>query len=267
MIYSVNMSNKTDKSISNIEILENLEDFGLNETESKVYAALLETGGGSVNSIAEVAGIKRTTAYSTLDGLVKQGLARFDEFGLKRKIVPEDPGRLKAILDHKQRKLTKTLPTLEALYNLKGNESFIKYYKGFKAIQPLYEQLIKDIRPGQEYCVISNQQMWHDTDPSYFTDFSTRRGKLPIKLRIILEQNERSRQYFEKRRLYNADIRFLPKGVKLETNLVITPQRTLIHQLVQPVIALVVENQSFIKMHQEMFKLMWSSLPPEADES
>lgn len=257
------MSNKSDKNIHNSEILKNLEDFGLNETESKIYAALLSTGGGPVNLIAEVAGIKRTTTYSTLDGLIKQGLARFDEFGFKRKIVPEDPTRLKEILEQKQSKLTKTLPTLEALYNLKGNESFIKYYKGFKAIKPLYEQLIKDIQYEEEYFVLSNQQRWHDADPEYFENFSIRRGRLHIKLKMIFERNERSEEYYKKRKLYNADIRFLPENVKLETNLVITPQKTLIHQLVEPVVALVVENDSFIKMHQEMFRIMWNSLSPE----
>ncbi len=43
--------------------------------------------------------------------------------------VPEDPERLKMILEEKSTKLSKTLPALEALFNLKGNESFIKYYK------------------------------------------------------------------------------------------------------------------------------------------
>ncbi|MDB5204278.1 MAG: Transcriptional regulator, TrmB [Candidatus Taylorbacteria bacterium] len=260
------MSKKSDKIISNIEILKSLEDFGLNETESKIYAALLSTGGGSVSTIAEAAHIKRTTTYSTLDGLIKQGLARFDEFGFKRKIVPEDPQRLKVILEQKQIKLTKTLPTLESMYNLKGNESFIKYYKGFEAVKPIYEKLIQDIGPNEEYFVLSNQKMWHERDPIFFEDFSVRRGRLPIKIKIILEQNDTSQRYFERRKLYNAEIRFLPKDVKLETNLVITPQRTLIHQLVHPIVALIVENNSFIKMHQEMFRIMWNSLPKEEDE-
>lgn len=134
---------------------------------------------------------------------------------------------------------------------------------GFKSIKPLYEQMIRDIRPEEEYFVLSNQSKWHDADPDYFADFSTRRGRLKIKLKMILERNERSEEYYKKRKIYNADIRFLPKDVKLETNLVITPQRTLIHQLVQPIIALVVENDSFIKMHQEMFRIMWNSLPTE----
>ncbi len=257
------MSNKIDKNTNISLISENLEQFGLNQTESKIYAALLSTGGGSVNDIAEVSRIKRTTTYSTLDNLIKKGLARYDTFGFKRKIVPEDPVRLKEILEDKQRKLTKTLPTLESLFNLQGNESYIKHYKGFKSIKPLYEELIKNIKPGQDYFVVSNQQKWHDADPDYFEDFSERRGRMNINLKMIFERNERSEEYFKKRHIYKADIRFLPDTVKLKTNLVITPQRTLIHQLVEPVAALVIENSAFIQMHQEMFKIMWDSLPPE----
>ncbi len=260
------MSKKLDKNGFDEEILKNLENFGLSETESTVYAALLHTGGGSVNSIAEAAGMKRTTTYSTLDSLIKHGLARYDEFGLKRKIVPEDPERLKIILDEKSAKLSKTLPTLEALFNLRGNESFIKYYKGLKVVKPLYEKMIQDIRPGEEYFVFSNQKMWWEHDPEFFEDFSVRRGRLPIKLKMILEDNERSRQYYARRVIYNAEIKFLPKNVKLETNLVITPQRIMIQQLVHPVVALVIENKTFINMHQEIFRLIWSSLAHEPED-
>jgi hypothetical protein len=249
------MSKNIDKNMFEPEILKNLIEFGLSENEAKIYSALLQT-------IAEIAGIKRTTTYSTLDGLIKQGLARYDDFGIKRKIVPENPQRLKITLEQKQLKLNNCLPNLEALFNMKGNKSFIKYYRGLVSIKPLYEKMISDIHPNEEYFVISNQKMWHESDPDYFEDFSIRRGRLPIKLKMIFEQNERSREYFKKRQLYNADIRFLPKNVTLETNLVITPQRTLIHQLIQPISALVIENESFITMHQEMFRLIWNSLPP-----
>lgn len=258
----VNMSKKDDKITLNIDILKNLEDFGLNETESKIYSALLQTGGGAVNMIAEIAGVKRTTTYSTLDGLIKLGLARYDEFGIKRKIVPEDPERLEIILKEKQTKLSKTLPKLEALFNLRGNETFIKYYKGLRAIKPLYEGLIRDIRPGEDYYVMSNIGMWLEQDPIFFDDFSRRRGTLPIKLKMILEDNPGSREYAKKRNVYGAEIKFLPKKVSLKTNLVITPQKTLVQQLIEPVMALVVENEPFILMHQEMFKLIWESLPP-----
>lgn len=259
------MSNKFDKAGVDQDVLKNLENFGLNETESKVYSALLITGGGSVNTIAEAAGIKRTTAYSTLDNLIKHGLARFDDFGLKRIAVPEDPERLKSILEEKQMKLSKTLPSLEALFNLKGNQSFIKYYKGLKAIKPLYEKLIRDIKPNEDYYVLSNQKMWSEQDPAFFEDFSVRRGKLPIKLKMILEQNEISQKYYDRRAIYNAEIKFLPSNVKIETNLVITPQRTLLQQLIHPIIALVIENKAFVTMHQEMFKLIWDSLPEVRD--
>ncbi len=255
------MSEKIDKISPDAEIIKNLEGFGLNETESRIYTALLQTGGGPVNAIAELAGIKRTTAYSTLDGLIKQGLARYDEFGLKRKIVQEDPERLQGILREKQARLTKTLPVLESLYNLRGNESFIKYYKGLKAIKPLYEQFIKDIRPHDEYFVISNQQIWLEHDPLFFEDFSFRRGQLPIDIKMILEDNEGARKYYSNRARYSTKVKFFPKNVKLQANMVMTPQRTMTIQLVQPIVALMIENKSFVTLHQNIFRLLWDSLP------
>lgn len=255
------MSDIFDKNRPQKNIIGFLEDFGLNNTESLIYTALLQTGGGVVNDIAKYTGIKRTTTYSTLDNLIKKGLARYDEFGFKRKIVPEDPRRLELILKEKNSKLEKYMPSLEALFNISGNESTIKYYKGLKAVKLVYESLIEHLKPHDDYFVFSNYELWSKEDPEFFLDFSLRRGRLPINICVILEDNEVGRDYYQMRGALNAKVRFLPKGVSIQTNTVVTPNKILIHQLVNPTVGLVIENKSFISTQLEMFRLVWNSLP------
>lgn len=259
------------KTYDNLKIdrkhLDSLQSFGLTKPESIVYAVLLHTGGGSVNDIAEYSSLKRTTTYSILDNLIKYGLAGYQNDGFKRKVVPENPDRLNSILEEKKLKIQESLPSFQSLFNLKGRTDEIKQYKGLDAIKPLYNKLISEIRPHEDYYVLSNQEKWLELDETFFEDFSERRGKLPINLKMVLEDNKASRRYYNKRHIYNAHIRFLPKGVVLKTNLVITPKRTLVQQLVEPIIALEIENQSFIEMHQEMYRLIWNSLPDVPEDT
>lgn len=242
-----------------------LEEFGLNPTESQIYISLLKSGGGTIGDVYKETGTKRTTAYSSIEGLIRKGLARYEEFGFKRKIIPENPQRLAAILKEKSTKLEKQLPILESIFNEPGAESYIKYYKGVNSIKRVYEDMLSNLRPNDDYFVFSNTELWSKDDPEFYLDFSLKRSKKALNLRIILEDNETGRKYFQMKSALAAEIKFLPKGVSIKTNTVVTPHKMLIHQLIKPPVAYILENKSFISTQTEMFKLLWNSLPDVED--
>ena len=98
-------------------------------------------------------------------------------------------------------------------------------------------------------------------DRKYFMDFIERRGKLPIKVRMLLQNSEDARYLKQYEQNFNYKAKILPTGTNLSTNLVVIPERILIHQTIDPVIGIVIENKSAIKMHQEMFEIMWKAIP------
>jgi hypothetical protein len=127
------------------------------------------------------------------------------------------------------------------------------------AIKGVYEALLKDIRNGEEYLVVGAQKEWHELDPDYFQNFIERRAKLPIKIRLLLEDSKISQEHKKFERNFNETVKILPKNTKLTTNLVITPEKVVIHQLTTPIMAIVIENQSVIRMCKEFFEVMWST--------
>ena len=74
-------------------------------------------------------------------------------------------------------------------------------------------------------------------------------------------ENEEGKYLKKNSQNFNFTARFLPKETQLTTNLIITPQKAVIHQLSEPIMAIVIENKSTIKMHQELFEVMWKSIP------
>jgi HTH-type transcriptional regulator, sugar sensing transcriptional regulator len=237
-----------------------LTGLGLTENESAVYLAALSLGPTTVLKLARTTGIKRTTVYSVVDSLKQQGLMVLEIQGFKQYYAAEHPDKLDRIVDERRAKLKHALPELAALYNVRGGESFIKYYEGLEAIKSVYESLIRDIRPHQDYCIVSDIAQWVMHDQQYFTKFIERRAKLDIHTRLLLTDTPTAQEHKVYEQNYHETVKILPKNTVLSTNMVITPQKVVIHQLTSPLFAIVIENQSIIRMQKECFEIMWNAI-------
>lgn len=237
-----------------------MKDLGLSDNEAQVYLASLTTGPAPILEIAKTADMKRTTVYSVVEYLQSKGLMRIEMRDNHKMFVAEHPDKLESMLKLKKDVLLKSMPDFLDLYNLKSNEGFIKYYQGLEAVKNVYEGLIRDVKPGDDYLIISDFTGWYNLDPEYFEDFWRRRARLDIKTRMLLQDTSeaRARRYTQEQ--YHHKVKLLPTNTKLTTNLVITPQKVVVHQLTDPIFALVIENQSIIQMNQETFEIMWNSI-------
>jgi len=246
------------------QLLEFLKSLSLSDNEAKVYLASLSLGPSSILRISQAAEIKRTTVYSVVESLQYKGLISIQISGSKKIFAAENPEKLHNIVESRSNQLKDLLPEFAALYNLKGGESFIKYYQGLENVKIIYENLIKDVKPHEDYSIISDHETWYRLDPEYFQDFIERRAKLNINLRLLLQDSPTTRRHKKFEKNFNEKVKILPANTALTTNLVIIPRRVVIHQLTPPVLAIVIENKSVIQMHKEMFEIMWQSLPEQS---
>jgi sugar-specific transcriptional regulator TrmB len=243
--------------------VELLKEIGLSEHESAVYFTMVSLGPSPILKIARASEIKRTTIYYVMDSLKEKGLARVDLKGFKSLYTAESPEKLENILENRKNKFKKNLNDLLAIYNKGGGETLIKIYEGLEATESVYNQLLEEIKPGEDYLVIAGMKKAFDMDPEFFKDLQNRRAKLPIKVRVLMTdpESEESQDLKKYAQNFNVKAKFLPAGTKLTTNTVITPQRVLIHQMEQPIMAIVIENKSTIRTHQELFEVMWNAIP------
>jgi len=245
------------------QLTSTLEEIGLTENEAKVYYAALNLGPTTILKIAKSAELKRTTCYSVIESLKRKGLMNIQIEGFKKKFLAEDPQKLEVMVEAKRKKLHMLLPEFSALYNLEGGEGVIKYYEGLEAIKGVYEGLIRDVKPGDDYLVLSNLDQWINHDREHFMDFLYRRAKLPIKIRMLFMDTPLAHEWKNMEKNFNSKVGILPPGRHLTTNLVITPQRVFIHQVTPPLIGIAIENKSAIRMHKEMYEIIWDSVNRE----
>ncbi|MCX6712983.1 MAG: hypothetical protein NTY66_02110, partial [Candidatus Vogelbacteria bacterium] len=148
-----------------------------------------------------------------------------------------------------------------SVYNLHSSGSFIKYYEGLEGVKGVYEDLLTSVRSHDDYLIIGDLALWLARDPEYFLDFTKRRAKLNLNIRLLLPDSLEAREYKRLERNFNEQIKILPADFKITTNMVIIPHRVVIDQLTAPLLAMVIENDSVVQMNRELFEMIWRSLP------
>ncbi|MCX6789663.1 MAG: hypothetical protein NTZ42_03600 [Candidatus Gribaldobacteria bacterium] len=246
--------------MQNEKLKKILLNLGLNEKEASVYLVALTLGPSTILKIASSAELKRTTVYSVVELLKQKGLMNIEIKGWKKLFVAENPEKLNLILETKRGQLKKSLPEFSLLYNQKDSGSLIKYYEGREAVKSVYENILNDIRPHEDYLVIGNQDLWLGLDKRYFAKFIKQRARLNINIKLILQDSAITRKHKEVERNFNEKIKILPKETTLNTNLVITPSRVIINQLTLPIMAMVIENKNIANTHRELFDIIWKSI-------
>ena len=240
-----------------------LTEVGLSENEACVYLAALSRSPATILQIARAAGIKRTTVYAVIESLKQKGLISIELKGVKQRFIAEDPAKLEEVLETRKEKFKKLLPEFSVLYKLKSDEGVVKYYEGLSSIKNIYARLLSDVRRGEEYMAISNASQWKSLDEKWFGRFMEKRAKLPIRVRLLLQDSDEVRKYRTFSRNYHFDVRLLPKNTSLSTTITITPRMVVLHQIVPPVVAISIENQNIISAHRDMFEIMWNAMNTE----
>lgn len=242
-----------------MSLIETVKGLGLSDHEARVYMQALALGPTTALDIARKSGIHRTTVYAVINTLKFKGLVHEEAYGLKTKFVADSPEKLELALERKRSELRDALPQLMSIYNTAGTDSSFKIYDGLEAVKSVYSSVLKDLKPHDEYCAVTNHGPWVDLDRDFFVSFLESRAKLPVTNRILLQDTERGLESKKLERNFNERIRILPKNVTLNTNLVITPRLIMMHALQEPISAVVLTDRSYIKMQKEFFEVMWNS--------
>lgn len=243
------------------KLLRVLRQIGLDEKESRIYLAALSLGPASIIKIADLAEVKRTTVYSVLSALKQQGLVSVEVRGFKRRYVAAPPSALRAVVANKLTTLDEAMSDFTAKYNMAGGGGIIRQYQGLSATKGLYEELLSAVKTNDPYYVLTDLARWETIDTRFFVDFVKRRARKNVKLKVLTTQSKAAI-----RRLASAvdadtteQVRLLPTGMMITTNLIITPQHVVFHQLVPPMDAILLNNRSVISLQSELFIALWNS--------
>ena len=241
----------------NEELLATLDKIGLSENEGKVYLASLQLGPSKVARLSRASEVKRTTVYLVVESLIRKGLIREKVGGLKSVFVAENPDRLENILEERNKQLKEVFPQFKALYSLEGNESVIKYYDTNEGLKNVYRELLAELRTNDNYYVIGDPKRYDTSNEKFFKDFIQKRIKIKLNAKVLLTPSELANEYKKFEKNFGEEVKIMPEDASTDVNVVITENKLIIHQIIEPRITMVIENKSIVKMQQMLFEMVW----------
>jgi sugar-specific transcriptional regulator TrmB len=254
-------------------IINYLEELGLSEVEAKLYLTILETTPKSVQELARIMEINRTTVYLHIERLIKKELIIKIIKGGNKLITANKPDDiLKTLLNKKvesvstmQKKLSNITDELTLKYSLHKDieEAEVKYYKGKLGVRKIYEEALK----ANILCSYVNQAIMHDALPDNMQLFEEAvKNNKDIKIFEIVEDSTNSRREIE---LQSKDLkykkffyRFLPKDVKLSSadTLIYNNKVAIINVGNKQITGVVLHNIDYYKNTKAIFDSYWNML-------
>lgn len=240
--------------------LKDLQKFGLEEKEAKVYLAALEMGEGAVGRLSTKSGIKRTTLYDVIESLKRKGLVSMVRRGKKTVYMAEDPRVLGEILEEKKQTLEKVMPELLSIANFLDNKPKIRYFEGDEGIKEVYKDTLR--YPDQEMLAWVSDEAWEFDDQRFlFEYYIPRRIEKKIWVRAIAPDRPKMRLYkdddeksLRRTKLISAD----QFPVKVEIDLY--GRNRIAVMSFSEKISLIIESEKIYTTLKSIFEMNWLAL-------
>lgn len=171
----------------NEQLIKNLYPLGLDQNDSQVYLALLESGPSRVWDIAKASGVKRPTCYITLDKLVRLGAATKTKEIRHLVFAATPPKNLWHLFEDKRKNLHQSINELETLANKAKDKPTVRMFEGEEGIKQAYN-LTLDLSRGSEILFYSRDDI-EQKYPDFFHEYLQERVKRGIKARGLFPDN------------------------------------------------------------------------------
>lgn len=242
-------------------LLADLGVLGLNETEARIYLALLELGGAYVSTLARHAKLPRVNCYHTLENLSEKGLVSVITKDNIRFYSAEPPQKLVNDMKEKAQHAQKILPELLSMTNALSFKPKIKYFEGKEGIMNIFEDILT---AKKELLGYSNLKALAENFGDYLPEYAIRKSKKKLKTRLICPSGDEALNFTKK--YYPADfpeelieIIFInPKEFWFEHEITIYDDKVAVISLnPDEQIGMIFESPVYARSQTAIFNLAW----------
>jgi len=251
------MTNNIDEK-EKIELLRNLESFGVTGHSGEVYLALLQEKEVGITRLEQKTNLHRQLIYNALHILEEKGLAKHSIFNGRKRFSAQPARRLQTLVDEKQKLASDLIGKLSALA-IPGQKQEFEVFQGEAAFIAHEMQSLNDAQEGETLSVLaSNWERFYAIMSFKMEAYEKLRVAKNIKLRIIgLEsQITAMRVAKTKRKLFEYRIVLGLKNGLMDTN--IWKQSISFNFFGEPPIIFDLKNEEVARSQQTFFDSLWS---------
>ena len=247
---------------------ELLKYVGLDESESKVYLALLDLGPSNISAIAKKAKVYRPVLYKLLPVLEARGIISQVIKKKRHLYTAESPEKLKQLFDVASKTFDSALPDLMRMYVPKCKQPVIKFFEGQNGIARVFEDFATSLMVGSHYYRYSSIKKLYPTSSNYlprnYSSIMKEKSKFAkgsiISNEYLAKGNDRVRQN-QQWKVIPASLNIFSHGI---TQLIYENKVAFIDYNSNS--AFIIENKEFAEFQKSIFKLFWDRLPDFGDE-
>lgn len=239
--------------------IEIIKQLGLSDNEAKVYLAGLELGQSTVQDLGKKSGVKRTTVYTTIEGLKEKGLIAQTQKGKKTLFLAQNPENLLSLSKQRLAEIKKAMPELKSIYNSGVSEKpKVRFYEGREGYLAVYKDILK--QSPKELSVIASYKDWlKHIDLDFEEKWAEQRIKQGIFLRWLDFKTEETIEKAKEGKKGLREIRFLPdKFFFTSAMFIYNGKIILMSGKVKDFMAVVIENQEFFHTQKQLFEILWA---------
>jgi sugar-specific transcriptional regulator TrmB len=243
-----------------------LQDLGMGENESFLYAQMLSGAGSTVQQLATRTPFPRTMLYYVLNQLMQRGLVSSRKEGGRTVYIAEDPERLYDLLSEKEREFERqtsvvrsSIPQLRSRYRLAGKRPTVRTFDGVEGYQKALEDIL--VSSPKEICMY---EVLSGKKPALETRMAHDRRRVSRKISkrtLFFEEGEALANL--KKRPYDdfTQFRSIPEHSieSFATDLTLYEGKLLYTSYYdehEPTVVLV-EDAALYRMQQNIFEVLW----------
>lgn len=242
-------------------LIELVKEYGLNDSEAKLYIAALELGEASIQEMARKSKVKRTSIYYMLNDLEEKGVLTTVKRNKKTFFVATSPSNLLKSFRRRLGEFEETVEVLElhrAKLNKRPRIYFLQGPSGFKQVW----DLIFSSHP-KEYRIMTEGLNFLDFVKLKYVLNEIIKQKMAqgIKSFQIIPNTSFARKIISKDSVENRQTRVLPSDTILPfTEIICSKLVAYISPRFNDNI-FIVEDETFAEGRKIVFDLLWDKLP------
>ena len=236
---------------------EAIKSLGFSDKEARVYLALLKMGVGSAIGVARKAEIKRPTAYTILDELIRKGVVIVVPRSKKKLYRAMPPQNLFEMYEERFEKAKEVLPEIQAVSKQESYKPQVLLYDGIEGVKEVLNYKLKDLA-GKEI-----KGFYAKTTPEIMKKFDNYKEhnealrKNNITMKGIAPVDPSLKEFREQDRAFGRIFKEIASE-KYSSDVAIEIGDTFV-RFFDPVNlqGLIIENPAITKTMREIFGLVW----------
>lgn len=231
---------------------EILQDFGLTESETQVYLALLKLGSASASEISQKTNIHRINIYDILERLQEKGLVSYVIMGKRKHYEASNPKKILEIEEERKRKIKEIIPKLSAERVLAKEPQEATIFKDKKGIKTVLEDV-----PKSKTDVYLFASGWGFTQnfPDYSDVWHERFRLHKTKIKTLISSKFKKRLKVPK----PLEYKYLPSEFVFPSTTVVYDDKVFMIMWSAHPLGILIRGKEISNSYKEFFNILWKS--------